>query len=122
MGTIPNDHLKRNEQQFLIAGINIALLIPLTTILGMLASYQFHYTLRNLTTIEYTEKRESAFAFEGGISTIKDPYDMGTLRNVKAILGSRVAWWLCPQRMEGDGYEFAVVVGGGDESELEKLV
>ncbi|KAJ3056505.1 Palmitoyltransferase [Rhizophlyctis rosea] len=82
---------------------------------------EFYYTLRNVTTIEYTEKRESAFAFEGGISTIKDPYDLGTMRNLKAVLGRRWWMWWTPQRMEGDGYEY-LILREEEGEEMDKLV
>lgn len=134
--------------------MNLCLIIPIISVVGLLSSYQvkhpalsmftshcpgdnnslntpinvlqLHYIIKNLTTIEYTEKRESAFAYEGQVSNIRDPYDIGCLNNVRAVLGRRPALWLWPQSMEGDAYSFSVgkkgMLDGLEGEEMEKLV
>ncbi|KAJ3278141.1 Palmitoyltransferase [Borealophlyctis nickersoniae] len=115
-----------DQTQVVLCVINLTFLIPLTALLLFLASYQFHYLLHNLTTIEYTEHRESSFAFAGNVTILEDAYNLGWFQNVRSVLGPRPELWLWPQRVNGDGYKFPVggrLNGWGvNGEEMEKLV
>ncbi|KAI9193371.1 DHHC palmitoyltransferase-domain-containing protein [Polychytrium aggregatum] len=96
--------------RLLIAGINLLVLIPLTSIVVMLTSTQLHYLVTNQTTIECLEKDEFSFAKSGKVSKLRHPFHIGYFENIKAILGDNIWLWLLPQRMKGDPYTYPIAI------------
>ncbi|KAJ3094195.1 hypothetical protein HDU97_008394 [Phlyctochytrium planicorne] len=97
------------DGEVVVLGINIVLLIPTTALTTMLLANQGWYLLYNITTIEAIEKSDMPFAFNGQVSKIPDPYDLGYIRNISAVLGKRWYLWLCPGvSPESDGYSFPI--------------
>ena len=56
--------------------------------------FLFHLWLvsNQYSTIEYCEKRRS----RSGIFNERSPYDLGTLQNLKSVLGNNVFLWFFP--------------------------
>ncbi|KAK6099278.1 hypothetical protein, variant 2 [Batrachochytrium dendrobatidis JEL423] len=90
------------QGEVIITGINLTILVPLTSIIDMLAFNQIQLIVKNITTIEDLDLQDSVMM---GIPTV-NIYDMGWLENTKAILGSRWWLWWMPQDMEGTGVVF----------------
>nr|KAJ3421989.1 ADP/ATP carrier protein [Polyrhizophydium stewartii] len=91
-----------NEAAIIVTGINVTVLVPLASIMCMLAYNQTKLLLRNVTTIEDLDLQDDILMGVGS----HNPYDLGWVENVKAVLGPRPLLWWMPQKMEGDGYRF----------------
>lgn len=74
---------------------------------------QVRNLMQNLTTVEYLEKKDAAFAH--GIFFRRDPYDLGLINNISAVLGRNPLLWLFPQPMEGNGHDFERL---GEDAEI----
>ncbi|KAI8930290.1 DHHC palmitoyltransferase-domain-containing protein [Entophlyctis helioformis] len=85
-----------------VTSINLTVLIPLTSIICMMAYNQLRLLLRNVTTIEDQDIQDDML-MQVPPSL---PYDLGWLDNIKEILGQRTLFWWMPQQMDGDGYSF----------------
>ncbi|KAL2916402.1 Palmitoyltransferase [Polyrhizophydium stewartii] len=96
-----------NEAAIIVTGINVTVLVPLASIMCMLAYNQTKLLLRNVTTIEDLDLQDDILMGVGS----HNPYDLGWVENVKAVLGPRPLLWWMPQKMEGDGYRFRVRSG-----------
>ncbi|KAH9257430.1 hypothetical protein BSLG_008505 [Batrachochytrium salamandrivorans] len=91
-----------SQTAVIISGINLTILVPLASIIDMLTYNQLRLVLLNITTIEDLEIQDNILMG----APVANPYNMGWLKNTKAILGSRVWLWWAPQAMEGDGKSF----------------
>jgi len=85
---------------FLLESSGIAVLLASV----MTPFFVFHMWLlmKNLTTIEYCESRHAAVGGDG-----QSKYDVGTINNIKQILGDNPLLWFVPVgRPGGDGFTF----------------
>ncbi|XP_073137812.1 probable protein S-acyltransferase 16 [Henckelia pumila] len=88
---------------YIISGL---LLTYLCLSLAVLLWWNVYLVTRNKTQIEYFEGVRSMCVKKGG-PVYSNPYDIGTLRNVKSILGPTVFDWIFPTtRHIGTGLRF----------------
>ncbi|TFK26647.1 palmitoyltransferase PFA4 [Coprinopsis marcescibilis] len=93
------------ELIFLI--LNFVTCVPVLLVVGGFSIYHFFNLLGNSTTIEGWEKDKVAtMVRRGQIQEVKFPYDLGKLRNIKAVLGPSFLFWCIPQPMTGNGLRF----------------
>mmetsp|Transcript_76126 Transcript_76126/g.235012 ORF Transcript_76126/g.235012 Transcript_76126/m.235012 type:complete len:298 (-) Transcript_76126:78-971(-) len=84
--------------------LGLVLSVIIGTLMLIFFFFHVHLMLNGMTTIEYCEK--NALAHLGGANK-RQSYDRGFYRNLKAVLGSRPAFWLLPTSPpEGDGTSF----------------
>merc|ERR1711998_731324 len=85
--------------------VTLTYLVLCLLCVGLVCFWGFHtYLLAyNYTTIEFLEKRGCTPP-----PNHKNPYDLGTYRNIAAVLGTNPVVWLLPVRWtcEGDGLVF----------------
>ncbi|KAF9647436.1 zf-DHHC-domain-containing protein [Thelephora ganbajun] len=99
------------ELVFLI--MNYVTCVPVLAAVGAFSLYHLHCLLGNSTTIEGWEKDKVAkLVRRGEIREIKFPYNLGMMKNVKAILGPNPLLWCWPTVPPGDGLSFEIVQDG----------
>ncbi|ORY29956.1 DHHC palmitoyltransferase-domain-containing protein [Naematelia encephala] len=96
---------------------NFAACAPVWICVGMFSLYHLYLASDNTTTIERWEKDKVAtLVRRGKIREIAYPYNIGTYKNLQAVLGPNPFLWLWPQTMKGDGLSFPVTPDAGDMS------
>lgn len=77
----------------------------LAVIITLFFGFHLWLTANQYTTIEYREKRSSSDLFKA-----RSPYDLGTFRNLQAVLGNNPLLWCMPcfRNREGEGVRFEV--------------
>ncbi|KAJ3210899.1 Palmitoyltransferase [Dinochytrium kinnereticum] len=90
--------------------INLILLFILMFTVGILSIWQLYFVTCNTTTIENSEntKIQELIRKDKVSSDATYPYDLGMLRNLKAVFGQNIFLWWLPQAAEGDGLSFDV--------------
>ncbi|KAJ2918393.1 hypothetical protein MD484_g1990, partial [Candolleomyces efflorescens] len=87
--------------------MNFVACVPVLLAVGGFSVYHFFNLLGNSTTIEGWEKDKVAtMVRKGQIHSIKFPYDLGKVRNIKAVLGDNPLLWCLPRAMPGNGTRF----------------
>ncbi|KAI8853755.1 DHHC palmitoyltransferase-domain-containing protein [Chytridium lagenaria] len=99
-----------NNAELLSMVFNLVLLFILLFTVGILSIWQLYFVTCNTTTIENSEnsKIQDLIAKNKVSADITFPYDLGTYRNLQAVLGSHVLLWWLPQPAEGDGLSFDI--------------
>ncbi|KAJ2078181.1 Palmitoyltransferase [Coemansia sp. RSA 988] len=100
----------QTEVAFLI--INMTLLFFVLVLVGALSCYHLYLVSRNTTTIESREKdRVAKLVRSKRCQPTPYPYDLGVVRNFKALFGDSVLLWWLPKRMAGTGLDFSIREG-----------
>ncbi|KAG8853134.1 Palmitoyltransferase [Tulasnella sp. 330] len=93
---------------------NYSACAPVLLCVGIFSIYHFYCVCINSTTIEGWEKDKVATLIRRGkIREIKFPYNLGTLVNIRTVLGDSPLLWCWPQPMRGSGLSFPVADGTG---------
>ncbi|KAG2022858.1 palmitoyltransferase PFA4 [Coprinopsis cinerea AmutBmut pab1-1] len=93
--------------ELVITIMNFVACVPVLLAVGGFSIYHLFNLLGNSTTIEGFEKDKVATMIrKGQIQEVKFPYDLGRMRNIKAVLGDNPLFWCWPQRMPGNGLKF----------------
>ncbi|KAI0695629.1 zf-DHHC-domain-containing protein [Cytidiella melzeri] len=93
--------------------LNYTFSIPVLLAVGGFSIYHFHALSVNTTTIEGWEKDKAAtLVRRGKIQEIKFPYNLGTRRNIAAVLGDSPLFWCWPAVTPGDGLKYPVLNSG----------
>lgn len=87
--------------------IFMCIVVPVTLL--VLCLFSFHLTLvaKNYTTIEYQQAQYERWTYGPKHSAV-NPYDLGFVGNLKAVLGSNVLLWPFPTLPENDGIHWQV--------------
>ncbi|KAJ2780795.1 Palmitoyltransferase [Coemansia javaensis] len=97
----------QTEVAFLI--VNITLLFFVLLLVGVLSCYHLYLVARNTTTIEAREKeRVAKLVRSKKCPPTPYPYDLGILRNFRAVLGDSILLWWLPKPAAGTGLDFAI--------------
>ncbi|KAJ2774691.1 Palmitoyltransferase [Coemansia nantahalensis] len=100
----------QTEVAFLI--VNMTLLFFVLMLVGILSGYHVYLVGRNTTTIESREKERVAKLVRAKkCQPTPYPYDLGILRNFKAVFGDNVLLWWLPKRAVGTGLDFDIREG-----------
>lgn len=77
----------------------------LALVITLFFCFHLWLTTNQYTTIEYREKRSSSDLFKK-----RSPYDLGTYRNLQAVLGESPLVWCIPcfRNLDGEGLRFEV--------------
>lgn len=104
------------ELVFLI--LNYVTCVPVLLAVGGFSIYHFFNLLGNSTTIEGHEKDKVATMMRRGqIQEIKFPYDLGKMKNIRAVLGNSPLLWCFPSPMPGNGLRFELA-SHADETQV----
>lgn len=91
----------------------ISILMPLCVALAILFGWHVYLVSQNLTTIEFYEGVRTLENQKVGTCQLKRHlYDLGLLKNVQQVLGTRPLWWFIPKSGStvGDGHSFPTYV------------
>ena len=88
--------------QAIVAAMNIVMLVPTSTILGIMMVEQLYLIVNNLTTIEKSAL-EQDYALRG-----YNEYNIDMFFNIQAVMGRNALFWLIPQKQVGEPFSFPV--------------
>lgn len=93
--------LQKRAKHFVVWALlqttSLALAIPLIIGLGMLLGWHIYIILQNKTTIEYHEGVTASAHYKTFGQKYSHPYDIGIMRNIRAVLGLKPGRWLLPE-------------------------
>ncbi|KZV99313.1 zf-DHHC-domain-containing protein [Exidia glandulosa HHB12029] len=98
--------------------LNYVTCIPVILAVGFFSLYHFYLLACNTTSIEGLEKDKVArLVKRGKIRSVKFPYSISTLHNVRSVLGHSAWQWCFPTRhVPGSGVSFPVSQGGQESA------
>ncbi|KAF9778223.1 zf-DHHC-domain-containing protein [Thelephora terrestris] len=93
--------------------LNYVTCIPVLVGVGIFSLYHFYCLMGNSTTIEGWEKDKVAtLVRRGEIREVKFPYNLGRVKNIKAVLGPNPLLWCWPTAPPGDGLSYEIIQDG----------
>lgn len=97
------DTVPTGRAVFIVVAYVLACVLAL--VITLFFSFHVWLSTNQYTTIEYREKRSSSNLFKK-----QSPYDLGTYRNLQAVLGENPLTWCIPffRNLKGDGLRFEV--------------
>ncbi|TFK19610.1 zf-DHHC-domain-containing protein [Coprinopsis marcescibilis] len=107
-----------SQDELIVLVLHFLACVLVLSIVGGISFYQFLNLFGNVTAIERWEKVNVAIMVRQGlIQEVKFPYNLGKLRNIKAILGQSFLLCCLPQPMSGNGLQFELAAHA-DEREV----
>ncbi|EJD54537.1 zf-DHHC-domain-containing protein [Auricularia subglabra TFB-10046 SS5] len=99
--------------------LNYVACVPVILSVGIFSLYHFYLLACNTTSIEGLEKDKVArLVKRGKIRSVKFPYSISTLYNIRSVLGPSFLRWCLPSpTVYGNGVRFPVTEGEPEEAQ-----
>jgi len=88
--------------------VEMVIIIPTILAVSCLCIFQLQLLTSNTTTVESMDLETNERIYYKKGKSYQFPYDLGTINNMKQVLGSNVCLWLLPTTPESDGLTYEI--------------